>query len=277
MLSEKVQSILVSVEKLRPMPSNVTRILKEIDDPKITVTIVSEYVGLDQALAALVLQMANSVALGYGRTCTNLRDAVMRIGLKRLKSLLLASSAAGPLNKSLAGYRLGSGDLWNHSLATAMASELLAKMLNYRDPEEAYVSGLLHDIGKLLLDQFILTDYTKILTFIQQYKMPLWEVEEKLIGIDHARVGGLIGERWQFPVVLVDAIRYHHYPSLARANPQLPAIVNLANAVISQKAVGGNNAGLFSSEIHPETFGILRIQAEAFEAMHVKLLNQLYQ
>jgi HD-like signal output (HDOD) protein len=150
-------------------------------------------------------------------------------------------------------------------------------MLNYRDPEEAYVSGLLHDIGKLLLDQFILTDYTKILTFIQQYKMPLWEVEEKLIGIDHARVGGLIGERWQFPVVLVDAIRYHHYPSLARANPQLPAIVNLANAVISQKAAGGNNAALFSSDIHPETFNILRIQPDAFEAMHAKLLNQLYQ
>jgi HD-like signal output (HDOD) protein len=80
MLSNKVQSILASVEKLRPMPSNVSRILKEIDDPKITAGMVAEYVGLDQALAALIIQMSNSVALGYGRNCTNLREAVTRIG-----------------------------------------------------------------------------------------------------------------------------------------------------------------------------------------------------
>jgi putative nucleotidyltransferase with HDIG domain len=255
------------------MPSNVTRILKEIDDPSITIAVISEYVGLDQALAALVLQMSNSAQLGYGRTCTNLRDAVMRIGLKRLKTLLMASSAAGPLTKGLAGYRLGGGELWSHSLAAAVASELLAKMLNYRDPEEAYVSGLLHDVGKLLLDQFVLTDYAKIVAFIQQYKMPLWEVEEKLIGIDHARVGGLIGERWQFPIVLVDAIRYHHYPSMALANPQLPAIVNLANAIVSQQS---ENHGVFSSEIHPDTFGILRIQENAYEPLRTKVLNQMY-
>ena len=274
MLSDKVQSILVSVEKLRPMPSNVTRILKEIDDPNITLTIISEYIGLDQALAALVLQMSNSVALGYGRTCSNLREAVMRIGLKRLKSLLLASAAAGPLNKSLAGYRLGGGDLWNHALSVAVASELLAKMVSYRDSEEAYVSGLLHDLGKLLLDQYVLTDYSKIVSYIQQYKMPLWEAEEKLIGIDHARVGGLICERWQFPVVLVDAIRYHHYPAMAGANHQLPAIVNLGNAIVSQHAT--NNSGLFSSDIHPQTLSILHIQPENLESMREKLLNKMY-
>ena len=274
MLSDKVQSILVSVEKLRPIPSNVTRILKEIDDPNITLTVISEYVGLDQALAALVLQMSNSVAMGYGRTCSNLREAVMRIGLNRLKSLLLASAAAGPLTKSLAGYRLGGGDLWNHALSVAIASELLAKMISYRDAEEAYVSGLLHDIGKLLLDQYVLTDYSKIVEYIQQSKMPLWEAEEKLIGIDHATVGGLICERWQFPMVLVDAIRYHHYPAKASVNPQLPAIVNLGNAIISKHS--DNNAGLFSMDIHPETLSILHIQPENLEPMRLKLLNKMY-
>ena len=274
MLSNKVQSILASVEKLRPMPSNVTRILKEIDDPNISAGMIAEYVGLDQALAALIIQMSNSVALGYGRNCTNLREAVTRIGLKRLKSLLLASSAVGSLNKSLSGYRLGGGDLWNHALSVAIASELLARMVNYRDAEEAYVSGLLHDMGKLILDQYVLTDYATIVLYIQKYKLPLWAVEDKLIGIDHAQVGGLICERWQFPAVLVDAIRYHHYPPNAVSNPQLPAVVNLANAIISVKA---QNSGLFSSDIHPGTFDILHIKPENFEAMQTKLLNKMYE
>jgi putative nucleotidyltransferase with HDIG domain len=179
------------------------------------------------------------------------------------------------LNKSLSGYRLGGGDLWNHALSVAVASELLAKMVNYHDSEEAYVSGLLHDLGKLILDQYVLTDYTNIISYIQKYKLPLWAVEDKLIGIDHAQVGGLICERWQFPSVLVDAIRFHHYPPNAKANPQLPAVVNLANAIVSEKAQ--TNAGLFSSEIHPGTFDILRIKPENFEAMQTKLLNKMYE
>ncbi len=272
MLPQRIDAILYSIKHLRPMPSNVTRILKEIESPNITVGMISEYIGLDQALAALVLQLSNSTAMGYGRTCTSLHEAVMRIGLKRLKSILLASSAVDSMGQSLRGYRLGAGELWNHALATAVASEWLARQVRYPDPEEAYVSGLLHDIGKLLLDQFVLTDYSQIVDFIQKYRMPLWQVEEKLIGLDHARVGGLIGERWQFPPVLVDAISFHHYPSQARKNQQLPAIVNLANAIASRKEI---QTGLFCDQIHPDTLAILQLSDHQLSRIREQLASVL--
>jgi HD-like signal output (HDOD) protein len=269
MISRKVQDIIRSIDNLRPMPGNVTRLMKEIDQPDVSISNLAGLVMLDQALAAQVLQVSNSVSLGYARTCSTVYEAIMHIGLGRLKSTLLASSATEMMKRRLNGYKLGEGELWNHSLVTAVISEWLAQTLRYTNTEEAYISGLLHDLGKLFLDQFVLNDYASIVEYVQKYRMQLWQVEEKLIGIDNARVGGLIAEHWNFPIVLVDAIRFHHAPSFARTNQRLPAIVNIANSFASE--LRRSNPDLFSNFIHPESLNILKLDAEKV----VRLKEQL--
>ena len=267
--AQKVEDIIQSVAGLRPMPANVTRVLREVDRSDISIGSLAGLISLDQALAALVLQMSNSAALGYSRTCSTVYDAIMHIGLSRLKTILLASTTTDMMKRGLSGYRLGEGELWHHSLVTAVAAEWLAQALHYPNPEEAYVSGLLHDMGKLLLDQFVLSNYSMIVFYVQRYQLPLWQVEEKLIGIDHARVGGLMAERWNFPVHLVDAIRFHHTPSFARTNQQLPAIVNLANSFSGEFQQG--NPDLFSLQLHPESLNILKIDAAKVETLKTQM------
>jgi putative nucleotidyltransferase with HDIG domain len=265
MLAQKIDVIIQSVTQLRPMPSNVTRIVREVEKSDVTIDILVGLISLDQALAALVLQMSNSVSLGYARTCSTLHEAIMYIGLARLKSILLTSSATGMLKHGLAGYRSGAGELWHHSLVTAVAAEWLAQALRYPNPEEAYISGLLHDMGKLLLDQFVLSDYNTILDYVQKYQLPPWQVEERLIGINHAEVGGLIAKRWNFPISLVDAIRYHHSPSFAMKNQQLPAIVNLANTFADEYQL--QKSALISRELHPESLNILKLDSGEVEKL----------
>lgn len=260
MLAQRVDAIVQSVTRLRSMPSNVTRILKEIEKPNVTINFLVGLISLDPALAALVLQTSNSASLGYARPCSTLHEALMHIGLQRLKAILLASSATDILKCNLVGYRLGAGELWHHSLVTGVAAEWLAQALRYPTPDEAYVSGLLHDMGKFLLDQYVLDNYEMILEYVEKNRLQLWQVEEKMIGIDHARVGGMIAQRWNFPVVLVDAIRFHHTPSFARINQALPAIVNLADAFAGEYRLA--QVGLISSQIHPETLNILKLDAE---------------
>lgn len=257
MLPRKVDQVLSTVDHLRPIPSSVTRILREIDNPHGMISTISEYIGLDQALTAMVIKTANSVTLGYSHECSSITDAVMRIGLKRLKAILFAINAVGPMTGVLNGYRLGAGQLWDHSLKIALTSEWLAKALHYNDPEAVYIVGLLHDIGKLLLDQFVLEDYQKIVEIVKETKMPLWQVEEKLIGINHAVLGGLIAQRWNFPTSLAESIRYHHNPVAAKENAALPALVNLANSLAARKDEHMNE--LFSSDLHPDTLSLLNI------------------
>ena len=273
MVSSKLDTIIKSVENLRPMPTSITRALRAIEDSNATSSEISEIIGLDQALSASILQSANSVSMGFSTDCTKLSEAVMRLGFKRLKGLILGIAAVGPFNQSLKGYRFGAGELWNHSIATAVSAEWIARELRYPDPEEAYTAGLLHDMGKLFLDQFVFSDYTRIVDLMLKYKLTLYRAEEQLLGIDHAKVGSMIAAKWNFPVVLVDAIHYHHTPSFARSNQRLPAIVNIANSYFDN--TGNQNALFFERSIHPETFQILGIDQERIDKMHMQLTNYM--
>jgi putative nucleotidyltransferase with HDIG domain len=273
MVPSKVDTIIRTVANLRPMPTSITRALRAIEDSSATSAEISEIIGLDQALSASILQSANSAAMGFATDCSKLSEAVMRLGFKRLKGLILGIAAVGPFNQSLKGYRFGAGELWNHSIATAVSAEWVARELRYPDPEEAYTAGLLHDMGKLFLDQFVFSDYTRIVDLMLKYKLTLYQAEQQLLGIDHAQVGGLIAEKWNFPLILVDAIRYHHTPSFARGNQKLPAIVNVANSFFEN--TGNQNALFFERSIHLETYQILNISQEQIDKMHVQLTNYM--
>jgi putative nucleotidyltransferase with HDIG domain len=273
MSSIKVDQILSSVAQLRPMPTHVSRILRALEDPNTNAGEIADLIGLDQALAASLLKMANSAGLGYNLNCTNLKEAVMRLGYKRIKTLVLGLTATGPLTRRMIGYRLGAGELWNHSVATAVAAQWLAQAVRYPRPEEAYVAGLLHDFGKLLLDQHVLIDYNRMMEIMLRNNRCLWEVEEQVIGIDHARVGGLIAEKWSFPVILTEAIQFHHMPSLAPTAEELASIVNIANAFTSQYESGLTD--LFGHIPHPEALRILGIPESRLETLRTTITQYM--
>lgn len=271
MMPQRLDQILASVEKMRPMPTSITRILNSLDDPNNTAGMISDLIGLDQALAASVLQMANSAGMGFNTMCSSISDAVMRLGFKRVKTLVLGAASSGPLTRRLNGYRLGAGELWNHSVSTAVTAQWISQFLHYPDVEEAYVGGLLHDMGKLILDQYMMVDYIRIVELMKNYNLALWQVEEKLLGIDHSMVGSLIAHKWNFPVVLVDAIRYHHAPSLARSKQQLGAIINVANALSKDERALMNDPN--GNIIHPEAMQILNIDDAQVTRMKEMLLR----
>ncbi len=267
----RVSQILETINHLKPMPASVTRILHEIENPDVLIADLAGLIGMDQVLAALVLQEANSAALGYTSNCFLLQDAVMRIGFRRLKAVLLVSTSYQSMNGELHGYRLGAGELWLHAQKTASTCENLARLLHSRLVEEAYISGLLHDIGKLILNQVMLADYSHIATFISRYRMAPWEIEKKLIGIDHAQAGSLMAEHWNFPAALSESIHFHHYPAMAPNNPVMPAMVNLANSVVYQKPGSGDVD--FGLDLAPETLNILGLDAASLPEISREILK----
>jgi putative nucleotidyltransferase with HDIG domain len=272
-VSVNMERILGDVRRLRPMPTVVHQILRAVDDSNTTATDICDLIRMDQALTAQVLQMANSALLGYVPTCTSISDAVMRIGFNRLRTLVIGVTTSGPLTRRLSGYKLEEGDLYRHSLASAMAAQRIARYLKYPDPEEAYVAGLLHDMGKMVLDQYMQLDYQEVTKYIQEKQVELTQVEEDLFGINHAGVGGLMAARWNFPPVLSDAIQFHHVPSLARTKQDLASIVNVANAIAPEDAL--SLTGMAGRYTHPEAARLLRLEPEQIEKIRQEMEESL--
>jgi putative nucleotidyltransferase with HDIG domain len=121
-------------------------------------------------------------------------------------------------------------------MVVAAATRRLAAMLKYHDPEEAYTAGLLHDIGKLLLDKYVEPYYRGMAAEVDRGRSII-EVEEQFVGTDHATIGGLIAELWSLPKSLQEAIRFHHVPSLS-TKPKLAALVSFANILVLQSGIG---------------------------------------
>jgi putative nucleotidyltransferase with HDIG domain len=271
MQNPSIDYILHKVTLLQPMPANISRVLTEVEKEDVNINALARTISLDPALAAYILRMSNSAALGYAYACTTVEDAVMHIGLKRLKSVLITFPAAEMMEKSLTGYQFESGELWQHSLITAVAAKWLAKKLKYSSPEEAYTAGLLHDLGKLILDQFVFSNYNVILSLVEQQRLPIWKVEDKLLGINHAYVGGKIAEHWSYPAALADAISFHHNPAEAKTNKSLAAIINLANAF--SKDYQEHKFHVVEDQIHPETYVILRTSTRRIDTLKEQFKN----
>ncbi|MEI8131673.1 MAG: HDOD domain-containing protein [Leptolinea sp.] len=269
-LDERVKKILRSIELMRPIPMVISRVLRSLDEPGSSAGYISEIIGLDQALAANVLQAANSAFLGYGPSCATLKDAVMRLGYKRIRTLVLAVAASKGLDGSLGGYQLAAGDMWSHSVATGVAAQWFARAINYPEPEEAYAAGLLHDIGKLVLNKFALED-KKWVFDAQKDKSTFQEIEMLAFGVDHAYIGSLMAQKWTFPSVLVNAIQFHHNPSGAGEFQLLAAITNIANALSPVDTETLSRLGV--RKIDDASYSVLRLSPEKVSAMNEQMAN----
>lgn len=259
------KKIITAARTLKPMRSSVIRVLNALDNPASQAARLANLISMDQVLTAEVLKVANSALLGYGHSCASVQEGVVRLGTKRIRVIALGVGASGSMSVSLRGYSLGGGDLMRHAVATATIALWLAQALNHGAPEEVYVAGLLHDIGKLLLDQYLLEDRQRIAEKLSQSRDPLWLIEENLFGINHADAGGLIARHWRFPLPLVDAIRSHHNPARADRDEVMAALVNLANAFTPNDS--NRSDFLEGRYVHESTLEILDLDPSRLEEL----------
>jgi putative nucleotidyltransferase with HDIG domain len=258
-LSRYQKKILQFIDNdLKPLPSSVSRVLNAVDNQMTNAGILGELLGLDHVLAARILQAANSAYLGYGPSCSGLTDAVMRLGFNRVKTIVLGVVTSSVLESPLQGYRYSSTDIWNHSVSVAIAAQWVARAMRYPSPEEAYVAGLLHDIGKTVLNRLIIGIYDDFYEIVDENKIKVFRAERMYFGLDHAFVGGMMAQKWNFPEQLILGIKHHHTPNESTDGGYLASIVNIANACNPYDNTIENNYGF--DNIHPASFDILKLQ-----------------
>jgi len=165
----------------------------------------------DPGLAANVLRLANSAYFGVSAKVGSLKQAIMLLGVKRFEQIAFSACMSKTMDKAVEGYNLSPGRLWLHSIAVSTTAEALAKKMKIADVNDVFTPALLHDMGKLVLGEFVKRESQGIESIVAR-KVPLFVAENMVLGIDHAEIGALLLEKWSFPVDIVNAVRWHHDP-----------------------------------------------------------------
>lgn len=233
-----LESIVEAVNDLPALPSVVTRVIQLTDDPNSTAQDINNVLNQDQAITARVLRLANSAFYGYTRRINTVTDAVVFMGFKTIRSIVIAASVSDILNQEIAGYALEYGELWKHSQCTAMAARLIARKVKFPTLDLAYTAGLLHDIGKVILNRTMKDAYFEVVEKVSEGEIPFNQVEDEILGFNHAVVGAKVAAKWNLPDQLVEAIAMHHDPDNATVNPKLTAIIHMADAICVAMGIG---------------------------------------
>ncbi|RPI20312.1 MAG: HDOD domain-containing protein, partial [Acidobacteria bacterium] len=224
----------------------------------------------DQPLTAKILRIANSSLLGARQPVSTLRQAILVLGKRRLRSLVLAASIDGVVRSRAMKNR----QMWEHALAVAVASEFLAEACHYPDGQEAFVCGLLHDLGKVVMDRSLPNEYQQVLDRVYNEQVWFAEAERTILGFDHTAVGGLVAQKWNLPAVLQEVVREHHNPAAATLDPHLCAIVSLADAVCVKQGIGpSKRADLDLSSL--TAAAILGMKPESLEKISQSVADRL--
>lgn len=268
-----LDQILEATFELPSFPLVLEKSLRLIEDPKSTAKQIVELIQLDQAITVSVLKLCNSAFFGLRRPVSNLRDALVMVGFNPLMEVILSQQSGRILNKPCEGYELEQRDLWRHSVSCALLSQIIARRLNSPDSSSHFTAALLHDLGKLILGQFVSGYFRQIRDLIQGEQISFTEAERAVLGIDHAELGARIAEKWDFPPSIVAAIRYHHNPSQAASEKEIVELISLCDLVAMLTGIGGGADGLLYHGV-PGVMRRHRLKHKDIELFIVELSNR---
>jgi len=259
-----IEYIVSKIDDMKVLPQIINEIIALTDNPNSTVQDMEKAILKDSVLTTKILRLANSAYYGYARNISTISRAAILLGFQAIKSLALASTVRTYFADELKGYSLDKNDLWTQSQTCAIASRFIAKEIKYSNPEEAYIAGLLRDIGKTILNQHMEKEYAFVLAKIEKDNVSFLDAERDILGFNHAEIGEKVAEKWNFPPSLVDAIGHHHTPEKSTVNPQLVSIVHIADAITMMMGVGLGVDGLAYdfSPVAIETIGLDQSQLE---------------
>jgi len=253
----EMQKALTRFKDLPTLPDVVARVMQIVSNPLTTAEDLNQLISMDHALTFKVLRLANSAYYGFPKEITNITQAVTILGFNTIRNLALSVSVHKMLfvekDRGLFSYR----DFWKHCVAVAVCSRVLARRVGYKSEENAFTAGLLHDIGKSLLERVDHAAFVACIQASQTEKRPLWELEQERLGVDHAAVGGRLAELWNLPHDLRSAIEKHPNPEGVSPDP-LVAVVHAADIICRQQGLG-SDGDFGPAEIVPGAARLLRL------------------
>jgi putative nucleotidyltransferase with HDIG domain len=229
---------IADLDNIPTVPALLVPLLKRLGEPAedVSMTEIVNLIAYDKSLTAQCLHMANSPLLGMRKRVETVQSAVMALGMTKVREVATTCCLLRALPGRPGG--LKPTDLWKHSLAVALVSREFAKRVGYDDPEQAYLAGLLHDLGLIVELTTFPKEFEAVTRAAIEKRCPLHEAEPAVLGVDHCVIGQMLADRWHLPSELKEVIRRHHDVEHASTAQVLVSIVNLTDILCRMRGLG---------------------------------------
>lgn len=231
----RVENIL----ELPTLPHVLIHLSRLVSDPKTDAKQVGAVLSSDPSLSAKVLRMANSAFYGMQSEISTISRATVVLGLNTVHSLALTSSVLEMFDmEEIGGIYFTGEEFWKHSIATACVSKIICEETGNCIPEEGWIAGLLHDVGKIVLNQYFFAEFNDIMVTVNERDLLFVNAEKERLGVTHCNVGKWVVEKWGLPPMFPEAIATHHNPQKAEIAPALSMTVHVADILCRVKKFG---------------------------------------
>lgn len=271
----KLRATIEAVKDLPSLPSVLARIIEQLGNPDVNAADIGALIGRDQSLSSKVLKLVNSAYYGFPRQIKSIQHAVVILGFTKIRTLIITASVFGAFRRATPG-ELNIPRFWQHSLGAALAAKAAAETYGAAHlAEDAFIGGLLHDIGKIVLDQFQPAVSAPIIKYAAEKGLLITDVEAKVMdNFNHAAIGGWLIEKWRLPSDVVRMVAGHHSPHRYNENRELIAFVHIGDILARALGVGNGGDNRMPS-FNPAVAAAFQISEEFLDRAVEKLIAEI--
>jgi len=239
-----IKSIIKEIEDLKPIPQVASKVMSIAENPESSMHDLSDVIIYDTAVTTNLLKVANSAYFGLSEKVDSVHQAIVLMGMDQVSNLVLMSASSENLKDAQAGYDLEAGELWKYSVSSALIARELAEKKGAKETYLIFTAALIKDIGKVILNQYVKDSFDNINALVTEQNYTFREAEKEVIGIDHAELGGMVAENWNFSLKMVEIIRNHHLPQESSISEFESSIVYMADTICMMMGIGVGSDGL---------------------------------
>ena len=232
-----IRSRVKNIDGLPQFPATHAEIMKLSKSEESSSEDLAEKIQLDPSFLATVLKLANSSYYGFSKKTDSLQLAVTRLGMEEIGNLVMAAQVFEKLGGTAEGSSLDMARLWKHCVGTAFIARAVSKKLQ-TEVDASFLGGMLHDLGKIVLDRFFTDYYGAVVDTVKSENMSLYQAEMEILGVSHAEVGGLLAESWGFSKNFQNCMTHHHKPRATRRHQRLVCVIHLADVLCHELEFG---------------------------------------
>ena len=254
MNTSEFKNVVKKIKSLPTLPQVFYKIVETIELPDSSAEDVKKTIRNDPSISAKVLKIANSALYGYTKEINNISQAIVILGFDMVKSIALSVSVFSSFPKINTATKFDREKFWIHSIAAAEAAMLFANKIDSIKKDHAFLIGLIHDIGKIVLDYYFSPEYRRVIAKVNEDNCFIKDAEAVVLNFNHSLIGEWLGEQWNFPESILAGIAYHHKVNLAPDKNRMYALIGNLSDIIARTAEVGNGG---DSKIPEIDYGLI--------------------